>query len=190
MNARRLGRLLLLVCWGWLCAAGGCGPCVAQLRRSPPSRPSASKPARPVSLAIVDEKGLEQAVARQKGKVVLVDFWATWCGPCKEGFPHVVELYKRYADRGLVISVSMDDPEDEPAVRSFLEQQGAVFDNFISRYGTGSEGFEAFEIGGGGVPFYRLYNRGGELVRTFSSGGEPIDPAELDAAVEALLAEQ
>jgi len=179
MRGPHLVPLLVFLCCAAACLATGCGP------------GSPQPAAQPTSLSVIDEKGLDEAVAQQRGKVVLVDFWATWCGPCKEGFPHLVELYERFSERGLVVmSVSMDDSEDEPAARAFLHEQEASFPNFISRYGTSSDGFEAFAIEDGSVPFYRLYNRQGELVRTFSSGGEQIDSAELDKAVESALAEQ
>jgi len=53
-----------------------------------------------------------------KGKVVLLDFWATWCGPCKESIPDLENLYKKYHDRGLeVVGISVDkSPEDVPAM--------------------------------------------------------------------------
>ena len=56
-----------------------------------------------------------------RGKVVLLDFWATWCVPCREETPHFVELQQKYADSGLqIIGVSMDDSPDP--VRTFYEQ--------------------------------------------------------------------
>ena len=61
--------------------------------------------------------GQEIRLSSYRGKVVLLDFWATWCYPCREEIPHFVELHQKYADRGLqVIGVSMDDsPEPVPA---------------------------------------------------------------------------
>ncbi|HEY2159029.1 MAG TPA: TlpA disulfide reductase family protein, partial [Isosphaeraceae bacterium] len=54
-------------------------------------------------------------IAANKGpKLTMVDLWATWCVPCKENFPHVVEMHKKYADKGLaVVSLCLDDP-DQP----------------------------------------------------------------------------
>jgi thiol-disulfide isomerase/thioredoxin len=61
-----------------------------------------------------------------KGKVVLVDFWASWCGPCKESFPAMEEMHKKYAAKGLVIlAVNVD--EDVNAMKDFLKDQTATF---------------------------------------------------------------
>ena len=78
-----------------------------------------------VRVANIDE--YRATLAKLRGKVVLVDFWATWCPSCVEQFPHTVELHRKYAERGLaVVSVSLDEPEAEPQVREFLGRQGRV----------------------------------------------------------------
>src|SRR5262245_11063367 len=54
-----------------------------------------------VNVIIGDEKKLAEMIAAHKGHVVYVDFWATWCGPCVEGFPHSVELAHKHKEKGL-----------------------------------------------------------------------------------------
>jgi len=65
--------------------------------------------------------GQQLHLSDYRGSVVLLDFWATWCDPCREEIPHFVELQKKYRDQGLqIVGVSMDD-SPEP-VRDFYRQ--------------------------------------------------------------------
>lgn len=71
--------------------------------------------------------GLEGALpADLNGKVVLLDFWASWCGPCKESFPVMEDLHKKYAEKGLIIlAVNVD--EDAGAMKDFLKEHSVTF---------------------------------------------------------------
>jgi thiol-disulfide isomerase/thioredoxin len=143
----------------------------------------------PGRVSTIDEKQLADVLRQNRGKVVLVDFWATSCLPCLALFPHTVGLERRYAARGLaVLSVSLDDPADEAAVSRFLADQKAAFPCFISRYGMGSRSVEAFEVDQGSIPYLKLYDREGKLSKTFGEGGEEPSPERIEAAVKELLA--
>jgi thiol-disulfide isomerase/thioredoxin len=139
-----------------------------------------------IGVQLIDERDLAKALAQRNGKVVLVDFWATWCMPCMELFPHTVQLHRSLANKGFeVISVSLDDPDNEPEVLRFLVSKGAEFGNFVSRYGTSTKSMEAFKIPGGSLPHLRLYDRQGAVHRTFDAGS--FQPADIDRAVQELL---
>jgi len=147
-------------------------------------------PGNAVTVRVVDEAEFAQALQQYRGKVVLVDIWATWCTSCLELFPHTVELSKRFADRGLVvISLSIDDPENESGVLEKLVSNGAAFDNFISRYGGSTKSLDAFGLEDGVLPIYRLYDRTGSLHKTLRSSQGLIRAEDVDRAVEELLGE-
>ena len=69
-----------------------------------------------VSLQLVKYDVLAKKIAENRGKIVLVDLWNSICLPCIRSFPHLVEMHKKYADKGLVVvSVALDDPTSAEA---------------------------------------------------------------------------
>jgi thiol-disulfide isomerase/thioredoxin len=137
-----------------------------------------------VTLHVGDEKKLAEMIAAHQGKVVFVDYWATWCESCVEFFPHTVETHNKYKDQGLAtIAVSFDLLEDKPKVEQFLADQQADFDNLLSNYDdVGQEVANAFEFEA--LPQFRLYDRTGKMRYEWKD-----KPTDLDQRVEELLAE-
>ncbi len=72
--------------------------------------------------------GRQVDLANLRGKVVLIDFWATWCKPCLESMPELKSMYDKYHDNGLeVIGVNLDNREMEPQVKQVIEKQGILW---------------------------------------------------------------
>jgi thiol-disulfide isomerase/thioredoxin len=91
----------------------------------------ASFPRTPVAgtqIAAITGPALLEQVKTLNSPLVLVNFWASWCAPCKAEFPHLLAAREKWADRGLkVIFVSIDEPGDLPAANEFLQQSGVQF---------------------------------------------------------------
>ncbi len=126
---------------------------------------ASSRPLVPMSF----DKFRADVATNPKAKLTLVDAWATWCGPCKENFPHLVEMHKKYAAKGLAVaSLSLDDPTDAKAVAEanrFLQEKGADFPNVLLDEKEG-EGFERLDINS--IPAVFLYDPSGKEIRRFT----------------------
>ena len=119
----------------------------------------------------VDAKGLARRIAQEKGRVVLVNFWATWCPPCRDEFPDLSRLQRKYASRGLrVLGVSTDLGSQMPAVEKLLADLKPSFPNYRKTTG-GDDGqfIDAVDPSWGGeLPFSVLYARDGKKARVLS----------------------
>lgn len=86
----------------------------------------AEKPISPEDFSLASLDGTRQSLASFKGKIVLLSFWATWCGPCKEELPSVQALYKKLSDKGFVV-VAVDIGEEKTKVAQFVKEHNLTF---------------------------------------------------------------
>ena len=122
------------------------------------------------TLAIPALDGSQATIAQYKGKVVLVNFWATWCQPCKIEIPWLIEFNEKYGPKGLVIlGVAMDD-EGKKAVEPFVQKQQFTVNGQPAQMNytilLGSDKI-ADKFGGLiGLPTSVLYSRDGKKIKT------------------------
>ncbi len=136
------------------------------------SPPSASDRDQTPSLRPVKAKRLKAILKKKRGKVVVLNFWATWCAPCREEFPALIKLYQQYRSRGLeLILVSADDREQQDRVEAFLKQARVNFVTYISE----EESYET--LAGflapdwiGGLPTTLVFDRKGQLAKSLVGG--------------------
>jgi thiol-disulfide isomerase/thioredoxin len=123
-----------------------------------------------VKLVRLNWKQLQERLAADKTiKYTLVDAWSTTCGPCKENFPHVLAMHRRFAKKGLaVVSLSLDDPTNKAAVaeaEKFLKEKNSVVTNVLLDEESG-EGFEKLNIIA--IPAVFIYGPDGKEVKRFT----------------------
>jgi thiol-disulfide isomerase/thioredoxin len=99
-----------------------------------------------------------------RGKVVLIDFWASWCGPCRQENPNVVRLFKKYQNKGFtVFSVSLD--ENINAWKSAIQKDGLIWPNHVSDL-KGWQTSLVSTYGFDAIPFTVLLNKDGKVIGT------------------------
>ncbi|GIV15498.1 MAG: hypothetical protein KatS3mg022_0933 [Armatimonadota bacterium] len=112
----------------------------------------------------IDGNGIQRELAKRKGKVVVLNLWATWCTPCRQEFPGLVKLYDKYRSQGVdVIVISVDDVGDEAKVAEFLRQQKAKMPAFIKKPGDSEKFINAIDRDWpGAIPYTVVYDRNGK----------------------------
>ena len=95
-----------------------------------------------------------------KGKVVMLNFWATWCGPCKQEIPDFIELQEEYKDQGFeIVGLSLDQPGQEELVKNFIREKGINYDVLFDN-GAAAQAYGGVRS----IPTTFLINRNGEIV--------------------------
>jgi cytochrome c biogenesis protein CcmG/thiol:disulfide interchange protein DsbE len=181
---RRLGRFsrsgASAILAGVLALAGACAP--AGSGRGPASLPASDHPlsgapAPEFNLAALS--GGATSLAGHSGRVVLLDFWATWCEPCRLSFPEYQALAGRYGDRVAVVGISEDD--EAGGIGHFVKETGASFPVAWDGDKTVARSYQIKSM-----PTLFIIDQNG-LVRFVHSGFRPGDEASIQAAIDSLL---
>jgi len=144
--------------------------------------------AEPVSVNLADAEGLSALRKVDSGKLRLINFWATWCGPCVTEFPDLVEINRMYRHRAFeFISVAANYPDEQKQVLRFLEKQQASGRNLLFGEKDKYKLIEAFDPKwDGSLPYTVLLGPAGEVL--YKENG-PIDPLELKRVIVKSLKE-
>ncbi|MFZ9920888.1 MAG: TlpA family protein disulfide reductase [Terrimicrobiaceae bacterium] len=133
----------------------------------------------PLDLKFTAVDGAEVDLAKMRGKVVLLDFWATWCGPCVKEVPNLVKSYDALHAKGFeIVGISLD--KDKAKLESFLKENGMAWPQYFD--GKGWQNDISSRFGIQSIPAMWLVNKKGMLVSTNARGN-------LADEVEKLLAE-
>jgi len=140
----------------------------------------------PAALTPVDESAYLKIVAAQKGKVVLVNFWATWCVPCRAEMPSLAKMQARLKAKGFtLLTISADEPEQQAQAAEFLAKYGVPWPAYLKTAKDDDKFIGIVEPKwSGALPALVLYDRSGKKARFFVGESKM---ADVEAAITKLL---
>ena len=146
---------------------------------------------KPISLQFTAVDGREANLTKLRGKVVLVDFWATWCGPCVKEIPNVKAAYDKFHGQGFeVIGISCDT--DKERLNKFLKEKGILWPQYFDGKQQGDNKFTV-EFGVDGIPHMFLVDKKGLLrfdnVRAYDKYHPKGETIGFEETISKLLAE-
>lgn len=178
-----------------LCMIASCGSSASQTAQvsNTPTGNSAPRSAYPMpptsSSASVSQYGFtlldgrRMQVAEYAGRVLVLDFWATYCPPCREEIPQLIELQRRYSSQGLsIVGLNVGGPDDRPKVPEFVRA-------YRIQYTLGYPDTELVNLylsDNDAIPQTIVFDRKGRLVKHFI-GYDQTMPAELEQAIQSAL---
>jgi cytochrome c biogenesis protein CcmG, thiol:disulfide interchange protein DsbE len=179
-----------------LLAAFGVSSCNSN---DPPTTTAASRPNRPNTGAAMLPRPILEAenkassggsikLANYSGKVLLVNLWATWCGPCRMETPELVKLHKEFQSRGVeMIGLSTEDPDSSAeSVNDFIREYEVDYQiGWATR-----EVAQTLMQGRASIPQSFVIARDGRIVRRFIGFRPDLTPGQIKAALEEALAEK
>jgi peroxiredoxin len=132
-------------------------------------------------VTLPDTTGSQQSIAQWKGKLLVLNFWATWCVPCREEMPEFVKAQREFGDRGVqFVGIAVDDVAK---VRDFAAELGLNYPALIGGYGA-IELSKSLGNRIGALPYTLFIDRAGRISRAHLG---PLKPAELRAIVGQLI---
>ncbi|HEY3598488.1 MAG TPA: TlpA disulfide reductase family protein [Paraburkholderia sp.] len=130
--------------------------------------------------AVTNVDGKPQSLALLKGRPIVINFWASWCGPCVEEMPSLSQLHREYAKKGIeFVGLGVDSDKN---VKGFLQKVPVGYPVYVIGFG-GADLARAFGNNAGGLPFTVVIDAKG-VVRSTKLG--QIQPKELKATLDAL----
>ena len=131
---------------------------------------------KPLELAFTAVDGTAVDVAKLRGKVVLIDFWATWCGPCVAELPNVLKAYNDLHPKGFeIIGISLD--QDKAKLEAFVKERGMAWPQYFDGKGWGNDISTRYSINS--IPAMWLVNKKGMVVSTNARDGLAEEVAKL-----------
>jgi thiol-disulfide isomerase/thioredoxin len=147
--------------------------------RRPPESESMLEIGQPApNFKLPDLSGQQVSLDQYKGKIVMLDFWATWCGPCRMTMPIMENLQKEFADTMVLLAINLQEPHDD--VRDYIRAQG-----IRSRVLLDEEGLVGKIYGTESIPLQILIDKQG-ILRFIQSGYGPRTLSQLRAEINKL----
>jgi thiol-disulfide isomerase/thioredoxin len=176
-------QLLLVALSLFIVLSGFTAPAQSRAKRA--GKTSAA--VRRIAVRQIDVDGLRALLKRDNSRPLAVNFWATWCDPCREEFPDLVKINAEYGPKGLdFITITLDDLKDiKTEVPKFLREMRAPMPTYLLNVSDPEPSIKLVDTEwGGALPATFLYNQKGEIV--FKHFGR-VKPEELRAAIEKVV---